>query len=130
MLLVNSERYLPWEASDTDGEELVIVVDNRPGPGGGGAGTSHAAVTVTVTLTPVLSPTISSESDLDSVDVGESVILSASETPNKSGQIPLSGFSWDTDSDGLNDVNGVTTEQSWREPVSYTHLTLPTTTLV
>ena len=36
MLLVNSERYLPWEASDTDGEDLVIVVDNRPGPGGGG----------------------------------------------------------------------------------------------
>lgn len=119
MLLVNSERYLPWEASDTDGEDLVIVVDNRPGPGGGGAGTSHAAVTVTVTLTPVLSPTISSESDLDSVDVGESVILSASETPNKSGQIPISGFSWDTDSDGLNDVNGVTTEQSWPEPGNY-----------
>ena len=118
MLLVNSERYLPWEASDTDGEDLVIVVDNRPGPGGG-AGTSHAAVTVTVTLTPVLSPTISSESDLDSVDVGQSVILSASETPNKSEQIPSTGFSWDTDSDGVNDVNGVMTEQSWPEPGSY-----------
>ena len=119
MLLVNSERYLPWEASDTDGEDLLIVVDNRPGPGGGGAGTSHAAVTVTVTLTPVLSPTISSESDLDSVDVGESVTLSASETPNKSDQIPISGFSWDTDSDGVNDVNGATTEQSWPEPGNY-----------
>lgn len=119
MLLVNSERYLPWEASDTDGEDLVIVVDNRPGPGGGGAGTSYAAVTVTVTLTPVLSPTISSESNLDSVDVGESVTLSASETPNKSDQIPSSGFSWDTDSDGVNDVIGVTTEQLWSEPGSY-----------
>jgi len=119
MLLVNSERYLPWEASDTDGEDLFIVVDNRPGPGGGGAGTSHAAVTVTVTLTPVLSPTISSESDLDSVDVGESVTLSASETPNKSDQIPISGFSWDTDSDGVNDVTGVTTEKSWPEPGNY-----------
>ncbi len=119
MLLVNSERYLPWEASDTDGEDLVIVVDNRPGPGGGGAGTSYAAVTVTLTLTPVLSPTISSESNLDSVDVGESVTLSASETPNKSNQIPSSGFSWDTDSDGVNDMIGVTTEQSWSEPGSY-----------
>ena len=119
MLLVNSERYLPWEASDTDGEDLFIVVDNRPGPGGGGAGTSHAAVTVTVTLTPVLSPTISSESDLDSVDVGELVTLSASETPNESDQIPISGFSWDTDSDGVNDVTGVTTEQSWPEPGNY-----------
>ena len=119
MLLVNSERYLPWEASDTDGEDLFIVVDNRPGPGGGGAGTSHAAVTVTVTLTPVLSPTVTSESDLDSVDVGQSVTLSASETPNKSEQIPSNGFSWDTDSDGVNDVNGVTTEQSWPEPGNY-----------
>ena len=119
MLLVNSERYLPWEASDTDGEDLFIVVDNRPGPGGGGAGTSHAAVTVTVTLTPVLSPTITSESNLDSVDVGQLVTLSASETPNKSEQILSTGFSWDTDSDGVNDVNGVTTEQSWPEPGDY-----------
>ena len=31
----------------------------------------------------------------------------------------ISGFSWDTDSDGLNDVNGVTTEQSWPEPGNY-----------
>ena len=95
------------EASDTDGEDLVIVVDKGRALVAG-AGTSHAAVTVTVTLTPVLSPTISSESDLDSVDVGESVTLSASETPNKSDQIPISGFSWDTDSDGATDVNGVT----------------------
>ena len=72
-----------------------------------------------MTLTPVLSPTISSESDLDSVDVGESVTLSASETPNKSDQIPISGFSWDTDSDGVTDVNGVTTVQSWPEPGNY-----------
>jgi len=56
---------------------------------------------------------------LDSVDVGESVTLSASETPNKSEQIPSTGFSWDTDSDGVNDVNGVMTEQSWPEPGSY-----------
>ena len=120
MLLVTNERYLPWEAIDTDGEDLLIVVDNRPGPGGGGAGTSDAAVTVTVTLTPVLSPSISSQSDLDSVDVGEVVTLSASDTPNKSDQILDSGFSWDTDSDGVNDRNGITTEQSWTEPGNYT----------
>lgn len=119
MLLVNSERYLPWEATDIDGEDLVIVVDNRPGPGGGGAGTSHAAVTVTVTLTPVLSPSISSDVDLDTVDVGEPVTLSASETPNKSDQILSSGFSWDVDSDGVNDVNGISTEQTWTEPGDY-----------
>ena len=47
MLLVSDERYLPWEATDIEGENLYIVVDNRQGPGGGGAGTSNAAVTVT-----------------------------------------------------------------------------------
>ena len=33
MLLVSEERYLPWEASDIEGENLYIVVDNRQGPG-------------------------------------------------------------------------------------------------
>ena len=66
----------------------------RAGPGGGGAGTSKVAVTVTVTLTPVLAPSITSQTNLESVDVGAPVNLSASTTPNKSGQIQDSGFSW------------------------------------
>ncbi len=119
MLLVTNERNLSWEATDTNGEGLYIVVDNRPGPGGGGAGTFNAAVTVTVTLIPILSPSISSESNLDSVDVGEVVTLSASGTPNQSGQIPSTGFYWDVDSDGISDWNGVTTEQTWDEPGNY-----------
>ena len=120
MLLVSNERYLPWEASDTNGEDLYIVVDNRLGPGGGGAGTSHAAVTVTVTLIPLLEPSIFSQTDLDSVDVGAQITLSASGTPNKSGQIPESGYSWDIDGDGVNDRSGVTTEHHWDEPGNYT----------
>ena len=120
MLLVSNERYLPWEASDTNGEDLYIVVDNRPGPGGGGAGSSHAAVTVTVTLIPLLEPSIFSQTDLDSVDVGAQITLSASGTPNKSGQIPESGYSWDIDGDGVNDRSGVTTEHHWEEPGNYT----------
>ena len=120
MLLVSGERYLPWEASDLEGENLYIVVDNRQGPGGGGAGTSNAAVTVTVTLTPVLAPSISSQSNLDSVDVGALVNLSASNTPNKSDQIPDSGFSWDIDGDGVSDGVGQSLEHLWEEPGNYT----------
>ena len=120
MLLVSEERYLPWEASDIEGENLYIVVDNRQGPGGGGAGTSNVAVTVTVTLTPVLAPSITSQTDLESVDVGSPVNLSASTTPNKSGQIPDSGFSWDIDGDGVSDGSGLTLEHTWGEPGNYT----------
>ena len=120
MLLVSDERYLPWEAVDIEGEDLYIVVDNRQGPGGGGAGTSDVAVTVTVTLTPVLAPSISSQTNLDSVDVGSPVNLSASGTPNKSGQIPDSGFSWDIDGDGVSDWSGLSVEHLWDEPGNYT----------
>ncbi len=120
MLLVSNERYLPWEASDTNGEDLYIIVDNRPGPGGGGAGNSNAAVTVTVTLTPILEPTISSQTDLDSVDVNSTVTLSALETPNKSNQILDSGYSWDIDDDGTTDAYGATIEHTWDTPGNYT----------
>ena len=95
-------------------------MDNRQGPGGGGAGTSPAGVTVTITLTPVLDPTISSEPSLDSVDVGATITLSALDTPNKSNQIPESGFSWDIDGDGLADATGPTTSHSWDSPGNYT----------
>jgi len=119
MLLVTNERYLPWEVSGTDGEDLYVVVDNRAGPGGGGAGTSPVAVTVTLTLTPVLEPTISSEADLDSVDVGSEVSLSALDTPNKSNQIPEMGYSWDIDGDGISDSSGFAVIHSWDEPGNY-----------
>ncbi len=120
MLLVTNERYLPWEATDTYGEDIYVIVDNRQGPGGGGAGTAPAGVTVTITLTPVLDPTISSEPSLDSVDVGATITLSALDTPNKSNQIPESGFSWDIDGDGLADATGPTTSHSWDSPGNYT----------
>jgi hypothetical protein len=120
MLLISNERTISWEASDTEGEDLYIVVDNRLGPGGGGAGTSNVAVTVTIILRPVLDPSISSQTNLDSVDVGAQVSLSASGTPNKSDQIPDSGFSWDIDGDGVNDWSGITMDYHWEEPGNYT----------
>ena len=120
MLLVTNERYLPWQATDTNGEDLYVIVDNRAGPGGGGAGTAPAGVTVTITLTPVLDPIISSETPLDSIDVGDSITLSALDTPNKSHQIADSGYSWDIDEDGMADSTGPTTSHSWDKPGNYT----------
>ena len=120
MLQVSNERYLPWEARDIDDERLYVIVDNRPGPGGGGSGASEAAVTVTVTLTPVLNPSITSQTNLDSVDVGSQVTLSGNGTPNKSNQIPESGFSWDIDDDGVYDRTGMATEYQWDSPGNYT----------
>ncbi len=128
MLRVTNEMYSPWEAESTNGEELYIVVDNRPGPGGGGPGNSPIAVTVTVTLTPIISPSITSEADLESVDVGSWINLSSSETPNKSNQIPDSGFKWDTNGDGITDHIGAEIEQIWVEPGNYT-VTLSATSL-
>ncbi|MBI88365.1 MAG: hypothetical protein CMB67_05005 [Euryarchaeota archaeon] len=128
MLRVTNEMYSPWEAEGTNGEELYIVVDNRPGPGGGGPGNSPIAVTVTVTLTPILSPSITSEADLESVDVGSAIVLSSSETPNKSNQIPDSGFKWDTNGDGITDYLGAAIEQFWEEPGNYS-VTLSVTSL-
>ncbi len=120
MLLVTNERYLPWQATDTNGEDLYVIVDNRAGPGGGGAGTAPAGVTVTITLTPILDPIISSETPLDSVDVGEAITLSALDTPNKSNQIADSGYSWDIDEDGMADSTGPIISHSWDEPGNYT----------
>ncbi len=119
MLLVTTERTNLWEVSGIGDEDLYVVVDNRAGPGGGGAGTSHAAVTVTVTLTPILNPIISSETNLESVDVGAQVSLSALDTPNKSEQIEGSSFSWDIDDDGVSDASGYSVTHVWDSPGIY-----------
>jgi len=119
MLFVNDERYFPWIVDDDYEDPLYIVVDNRLGPGNGGAGTQHAAVTVTVTLTPILDPRISSETDLDSVDVGEVVTFSALETPNRSQQFSENSFTWDMNGDGITDGSEQTIEHIWNEPGSF-----------
>ena len=119
MLLVSDELFLHWDVSNTNGEEIYVIVDNRPGPNGGGAGTNPAAVTLTISVTPILQPTISSESSLDSVDVGETILLSAMNTPNKSDQFTDSDFSWDFDADGSIETIGPTISQKWENPGNY-----------
>ena len=118
MLLVLEERSISWSVnSDYSGQELYLVVDNRPGPPSGGAGTGFVATTVVMDLIPILQPTITNASDLATIDVGAEVILDASNTPNLSDQIDSeNGFQWDTNGDGFYDASGSTITVSWTEP--------------
>ena len=118
MLLVLEERSISWSVnSDYSGQELYLVVDNRPGPPSGGAGTGFVATTVVMDLIPILQPTITNASNLATIDVGAEVILDASNTPNFSDQIDSeNGFQWDTNGDGFYDASGSTITVSWTEP--------------
>ena len=118
MLLVLEERSISWSVnSDYSGQELYLVVDNRPGPPSGGAGTGFVATTVVMDLIPILQPTITNASDLATIDVGAEVILDASNTPNLSNQIDSeNGFQWDTNGDGFYDASSSTIAVSWTEP--------------
>ena len=118
MLLITDERTLAWSVtSEYAGEDLYLVVDNRPGPSGGGAGTGFVATTVVFDLVPVLDPTIANSTEMNVVDVGAEITLDASETPNLSDQIDIdTGFQWDTNGDGYHDTAGSSILVSWDEP--------------
>ena len=121
MLLITQERDMVWMVTETyEGEDLYLMVDNRAGPAGGGAGTEGIAVTVTLSLTPVLEPVISGDGSLETINVGDIVTLDATQTPNNSGQIPESGFHWDTNGDGVDDTAGSSVNVSWSNPTNVT----------
>ena len=122
MLLVLEERSISWSVnSDYAGQELYLIVDNRPGPPSGGAGTGFVATTVVIDLIPILQPTITDSSDLAIFDVGSEVVLDASNTPNLSNQIDSeTGFQWDTNGDGFFDASGSSITISWNEPAQFT----------
>ena len=122
MLLVLEERSISWSVnSDYAGQELYLIVDNRPGPPSGGAGTGFVATTVVMDLIPILQPTITDSSDLAIFDVGAEVVLDASKTPNLSNQIDSeTGFQWDTNGDGFFDASGSSITISWNEPAQFT----------
>ena len=121
MLLLTQERDMVWMATETyEGEDLYLMVDNRAGPAGGGAGTEGIAVTVTLSLTPVLEPVISGDGSLETINVWDIVTLDATQTPNNSGQIPESGFHWDTNGDGVDDTAGSSVNVSWSNPTNVT----------
>ena len=119
MLLVDSARTVLFSVTEElDGADLYVVLDNKAG--GGGVGTSSIATTVTVTLTPILDPRITDSELLAVVDVGQTVTLDASTTPNRSGQITSEGYLWDLDGDGFSDAAGMTVQNTWNDPADLT----------
>ena len=103
-------------SSQYSGIPLYLVVDNRAGAGG--AGTSEVATTVVSYLTPIVQVTLTDSDSLTLVDVGATITLDASNTPNLSNQI--SSINWDIDGDGFDDYSGETIEVSWLIPTNFT----------
>ena len=115
MLLISEPRTVLYSISEElGGSNLYVVLDNKGG--GGGVGLSPIATTVTVSLTPILDPRITDADSLAVIDVGSNVLLDASTTPNRSGQIATEGYLWDVDGDGFSDLAGIQVETSWSEP--------------
>ena len=115
MLLISEPRTVLYSISEElGGANLYVVLDNKGG--GGGVGLSPIATTVTVSLTPILDPRITDADSLAVIDVGSNVLLDASTTPNRSGQIATEGYLWDVDGDGFSDLAGIQVETSWSEP--------------
>ena len=75
---------------------------------------------MTLSLTPVLEPVISGGVSLEMSNVGVIVTRDATQTPNNSGQIPESGFHWDTNGDGVDDTAGSSVNVSWAGPTNVT----------
>jgi len=67
-----------------------------------------------------LEPVISGDVSLEIINVGDIVTLDATQTPNNSGQIPESGFHWDTNGDGTDDTVGSSVSVSWPGPTNVT----------
>ena len=117
LLAVTSSGSTVWSASSQySGIPLYLVVDNRAGAGG--AGTSEVATTVVSYLTPIVQVTLTDSDSLTLVDVGATITLDASNTPNLSNQI--SSINWDIDGDGFDDYSGETIEVSWLIPTNFT----------
>ena len=115
ILLISDPRTVLYSISEElGGADLYVVLDNKGG--GGGVGLSPIATTVTVSLTPILDPRITDVDSLSVIDVGSNIILDASTTPNRSGQIATEGYLWDVDGDGFSDLAGIQVETSWSEP--------------
>jgi hypothetical protein len=117
LLSVTTSGETVWSAAPPyTGIPLYLIVDNRAGAGG--AGTTKVATTVVSYLTPIVQAVLSDSDSLTLVDVGESITLDASNTPNLSNQI--ASINWDTDGDGFDDFSGFTNVVSWSEPTNIT----------
>ena len=117
LLSVTKSGNTVWAAASPYAEvPLYLIVDNRAGAGG--AGTTKVATTIVSTLTPIVQVVLSDSDSLTLIDVGSSITLNASGTPNLSNQI--ASINWDTDGDGFDDASGYSTDVSWSEPTNFT----------
>jgi len=98
------------------GQPLFLIVDNAAGPAGGGSGSASVRIGVALSILPVLQPTISSNDDLDAIDVGASVTLDSSSTPNAWSQIDDAQTSWSIDGSTCDSENGDAITLCWDSP--------------
>ncbi|MDP6742885.1 MAG: hypothetical protein QF544_07500, partial [Candidatus Thalassarchaeaceae archaeon] len=120
MLSISTPTTQPWiVTSDLGGQPLYLFLDNEAGPTGGGDGSSELKITVSVTLLPVLTPTITSADDLQSVDVGETVGFNVNSSPNLSNQVDFTLTEWDFDGDGFTDATGAEETTTYSSPGNF-----------
>ncbi|MCS5534247.1 MAG: PKD domain-containing protein, partial [Candidatus Poseidoniales archaeon] len=113
LLQVTTEDSVVWAVDSTYANQpLYLYADNEDGPTGGGDGQTAASFTVIITLLPVLDATITSDA-ATTVDVGETVTVSANSTPNLSDQVDTSTYEWDLDDDGTFELTQSWAEVSW-----------------
>jgi len=113
LLQVTTEDSVVWAVDSTYANQpLYLYADNEDGPTGGGDGQTAASFTVIITLLPVLDATITSDA-ATTVDVGETVMVSANSTPNLSNQVDTSTYEWDLDDDGTFELTQSWAEVSW-----------------
>ena len=117
LLSITSPVATPWMVtSEYAGKPLYMFIDNKAGPFGGGDGSTEARATVIVELSPVRSATISTVANLANVDVGETISLNVTATPNMSEQVDLLLTDWDFDGGDSDSTSGATVEVSWSAP--------------
>ncbi|MDE0574070.1 MAG: PKD domain-containing protein [Candidatus Poseidoniales archaeon] len=113
LLQITSEDSVVWTVDSTYANQpLYLYADNEDGPTGGGDGSTEASFTVIVTLMPILDATITSDA-ATTLDVGETVTVSANSTPNLSNQVDTSSYEWDLDDDGTFELTQSWAEISW-----------------
>ena len=119
LLQVTTEDSVVWTVDSTYANQpLYLYADNEAGPTGGGDGSTEASFTVIITLMPILDATITHDA-ASTVDVGETVMLSANSTPNLSNQVDTAAYEWDLDDDGTFELTQSWAEISWPAEGTY-----------
>ena len=120
LLQVTTFGSVTWTVDSAHANQpLYLYADNEVGPTGGGDGSTEASFTVIITLSPVLEATITDDATT-TLDVGESVTISANNTPNLSNQVDTGNFEWDLDGNGDYELIGTHTTISWPTEGTFT----------